>query len=100
MNEKRSSVSQFDVRVSDVVGVNSAQALQRRGGEGDAGRATDVLLPFQLTNTPLENTAEELHAHRIKYTKAFVPQCQYNLIKRSQLVSLQRACANSQENEG
>lgn len=100
MNEKRSSVSQFDVRVSDVVGVNSAQALQRRGGERDAGRATDVLLPFQLTNTPLENTAEELHAHRIKYTKAFVPQCQCNLIKQSQLVSLQRACANSQENEG
>lgn len=61
----RSSASHFDVRVSDVVGVNGAEALQRGGSEGDAGRATDVLLPFQLTNAPLENAAEELHGHRI-----------------------------------
>lgn len=59
LNKKKPSVSHFDVRVSNVVGMNGAEALQRRGGERDAGRATDVLLPFQLTNTPLENTKEE-----------------------------------------
>lgn len=44
--------------VSNVVGMDSAETLQGRGGEGDAGRATDVLHPLHLTNTPLEDTAE------------------------------------------
>lgn len=59
LKKKWSSVSHFDVRVSNVVGMNGAEALQCRGGERDTGRATDVLLPFQLTNAPLENTREE-----------------------------------------
>lgn len=37
LNKKRSRVLHFDVRVSNVVGMNGAEALQRRGGERDAG---------------------------------------------------------------
>lgn len=55
---KDSGILQFYVAVSDVVGMDGAEALQGRGGEGDAGRATDVLHPLHLTNTPLEDTAE------------------------------------------
>lgn len=59
LNKERSSISHFNVRVSNVVGMDCAKALQRRGSERDAGGATDVLLPFQLTDTPLENTGKE-----------------------------------------
>lgn len=43
----------------DVVGVDGAEALQRGGGEGDAGRAADVLQLLHLTDALLEHTAEE-----------------------------------------
>lgn len=56
---KNSSVLQFYVAVFYVVGMDGAEALQGRSGERDAGRATDVLQPFHLTDTPLEYTAEE-----------------------------------------
>lgn len=43
----------------DIVGVDGAEALQRGGGERDAGRTTDVLQLLHLTDAPLEHTAEE-----------------------------------------
>lgn len=45
--------------VSYVVGMDGAEALQGRGCERDAGRATNVLHPLHLTDTPLEHTAAE-----------------------------------------
>ena len=56
---RNSGILQFYVAVSYVVGMNSAEALQGRGGERDAGRSTDVLHPLHLTDTPLEYTAEK-----------------------------------------
>lgn len=56
---RNSGILQFYVAVSDVVCMDGAEALQGRGGERDAGRATDVLHPLHLTDTPLEHTAEK-----------------------------------------
>lgn len=56
---RNSGILQLYVPVSYVVGMDGAEALQGRGGERDAGRATDVLHPLHLTDTPLEDTAEE-----------------------------------------
>lgn len=52
-------VLRFYMAVFNVVGMNGAEALKSRSGERDAGRATDVLHPFHLTDTFLEYTAEE-----------------------------------------
>lgn len=52
-------VLRFNVAVSCVVGMDGAQALQGRCGVRDAGRATDVLHPFHMTDAPLEYTAKE-----------------------------------------
>lgn len=46
-------ILQLYVAVSGVVGMNGAEALQGRGGDGDPGRSTDVLHPFQPTDAPL-----------------------------------------------
>lgn len=73
--------------VSDVVGMDGAEALQGGGGEGNARRATDVLHPLHLTNTPLEHTAE-------KSNKDFCNLTPVTCLK----VSIQ--FINSQENEG
>lgn len=59
---KNAGISQFYVAVSYVVGMDGAEALQGGGGERDAGRATNVLHPLHLTDTPLEYTAEESQA--------------------------------------
>lgn len=45
--------------VSDVVGMDGAEAQQGRGGERDAGRATDVLHLLHLTYTSLEYAEEK-----------------------------------------
>lgn len=63
-------VVQFDVAVFGVVGVDGAEALQGGGGEGDAGRSTDVLHLLHLANAFLEDAA----AHEQKKTvKRFQP---------------------------
>lgn len=49
----------FNVAVSCVVGMDGAQALQGGCGVRDAGRATNVLHPFHMTDAPLEYTAKE-----------------------------------------
>lgn len=55
----------------DIVGVDGAEALQRGGGEGDAGRATDVLQLLHLTDALLEHAAEE---QRLTWVKSSVPR--------------------------
>lgn len=47
------------VAVLYVVGTDGAEALQGGSDNRDAGRATDALHPFHLTDTPLEDAAEE-----------------------------------------
>lgn len=45
--------------VLDVVGVDGAEALQRGGGERDAGGAADVLQLLHQADALLEHTVEE-----------------------------------------
>lgn len=56
---RNSGILQFNVAIFYVVGMDGAKALQGRGGERDARRATDVLHLLHLTDTPLEYTADE-----------------------------------------
>lgn len=80
--------------------MNGAEALQRRGGKRDAGRATDVLLPFQLTNTPLENTREK-SMYTEWNTWRLLSLYEYNFMKHCNSHRLTMHCStNSQENEG
>jgi len=58
---------QLYVSVSYVVGVDGAEALQGRGCERDAGRTTDVLHPLHMTDTPLEDTANESQLIHLVY---------------------------------
>lgn len=55
----RYGILHFYVAVPYVVGMNGAEALQSRGGERDAGRATDVLHPLHMTDALLEDAAEK-----------------------------------------
>lgn len=54
-----SSILQFHVAVFYIVCMDGAEALQGWSGERDAGRVTDVLHFFHMTDAPLEDTAHE-----------------------------------------
>lgn len=75
--------------VSDVVGMNGAEALQSGGGKRNAWRATDVLHLLHLTNTPLEYTAHTAHSAdpKLPFTVMFV-------ILRHKAISKHESCKN------
>lgn len=69
--------------VSNIVGMDCAEALQGRGGKGDAGRATDVLHPLHLTNTPLEDTAERTQLEiSVRYLHCFTFYCPFMRLRK------------------